>query len=342
MSEHPAFTRASVVAAEGGTTWYEGAGILDSAMSVRESLAEGDLLGAGANFVVTGLSAIGAVMDPFQTIFAAGVGWLMEHVSILREPLDWLAGDPKEIEGHADTWRNIDQRVHEAVGYFVDEVNRGAARWTSVAAAAYRGRAQVHAEDVQALGVIADTVAEMTIVAGAMVGAVRNLVRDLVAEVVGAAISKAVQAVLVVTIPKIIADVSVMVAEYATKILLLLKRLVAAVGELTSRVTVVQPLLDLIGGSLSRATDGTLLLGAYRAQAAGVVQDGSGGTYRAAYGTISHASNAVYGGTAQFAEQAAVAVTRDNTISEVGRLVDKLGDDPSDDGGKPGPITLPL
>ena len=118
MGDQPTFTRASLVAAEGDTKWYEGAGVLDAAMGVKDGLSKEDWFSFGANGLVVGLSAVGAVMDPFQAIFAAGVGWLMEHVSILREPLDWLAGDPKEIEGHAATWRNIERRVYETTDYF--------------------------------------------------------------------------------------------------------------------------------------------------------------------------------------------------------------------------------
>jgi hypothetical protein len=60
-------------------------------------------------------------------VFAAGVGWLMEHVSFLREPLDRLMGDPKAIEGHAQSWKNIEQRICDAMEFFVAEVNRSTA-----------------------------------------------------------------------------------------------------------------------------------------------------------------------------------------------------------------------
>jgi hypothetical protein len=42
----------------------------------------------------------------------------MEHLDCLREPLDWLAGDPKVIEGQAATRQSLRQRTYEATDYF--------------------------------------------------------------------------------------------------------------------------------------------------------------------------------------------------------------------------------
>jgi hypothetical protein len=341
MGEQPAFTRSGIVAAEGDTKWYEGAGVLESAMGIKDGFTQGDWFSFGANGTSLGLSALGAMMDPFQAVFAAGVGWLMEHLSILREPLDWLAGDPKEIEGHAATWRNIQQRVFDATEYYVAEVNRSTAAWTSQAAAAYRSRAGQHAEAVRALGEISDVLAEMTLVAGAMVGVVRNLVRDLIAEVVGAAISKALQALLVVTIPKILAEVALMVAEYSAKILGLLKRLVAVVGKLTGHLGKATVVLEGIGRSLSEARSGALMLGAYRAQAAGEAINGSRtglAAYRHAHATIGQGTNAVYGPMDRLLIDTAKSALRNNGIQNSGSTADKMGD-----GDTPPPaIELPL
>jgi hypothetical protein len=111
MSGDTYLTRPGVIAPETSTKAYEGAGIFESACGVVDGMTHKDWLGAGGNGVATGLALIGAVMDPLQAIFAAGVGWLMEHVSLLREPLDKLMGDPHAIEGHARSWYNIEQRA---------------------------------------------------------------------------------------------------------------------------------------------------------------------------------------------------------------------------------------
>lgn len=340
-----AFTRAGVVAPEASTSWYEGTGIVESVMGVVDGFSSGDWLGMGGNLLSTGLSAIGAIMDPFQAIFAAGVGWLMEHVSFLREPLDWLCGDPKEIEGHANTWRNIGQRINAAAEYYVDAVKTSTVHWTTLAADAYRARAGRHVQDVRALSAISEGLAKMTLIAGAMVGVVRNTVRDLIAEVVGAAVSKAVQAVLVVTIPKVVAEVGLLVAECTTKIMNLLKRLVAAVSRLTGDIHAMSGLLERISHSLEEGTDTALIMGAYRAQAGGEMMErgtvtglkNNWAAYKGAYHILDQGHTAAHGTTTAVANETLKSASVNNSVQNAGVTGDKLPDTSDDQ-----PIQLPL
>ncbi|MDW5330782.1 hypothetical protein [Plantactinospora sp. KLBMP9567] len=334
MSTDAAFSRVSLIAAEGETKSYEGAGIFESACGVVDGIATQNWLGVAGNGVATGLSAIGAIMDPLQAVFAAGVGWLMEHVSFLREPLDKLAGDPKAIEGHAQTWYNIERRIYEATDFFVDEVNRSTAAWTSQAAAAYRQRARSHAESVQALGKIADAMSKATTIVGAMVGVIRNTIRDIVAEVVGACISKAIQALTVVLIPKVAAEVAILVGKTSSKILSLLERLfqsIKQIGMLTSKC-------DTILAQIRQANNGTLLLEAFRIQAIGEAGGSGLAGFRGAFNTIGRGHTSVYGPVDQVIQNTARSASQTNGSQNGGQAGDTLrGNNPS-----PTPIELPL
>lgn len=333
MTADAAFVRPSLIAAEGDTKGYEGAGIFESACGVVDGIDKGDWLGVGGNAVAVGLSAIGAIMDPLQAVFAAGVGWLMEHVSFLREPLDKLAGDPKAIEGHAQTWYNIERRIYEATDFFVDEVNRSTAEWTSQAAAAYRRRARSHAESVQAMGKIADALSKATTIVGAMVGVIRNTIRDIVAEVVGACISKAVQALTVVLIPKVAAEVAILVGKASNQILGVLKRLFAAI----KRIGGITRQCDGVLAQIAQANRNTLRLEAFRLQAVG--EAGTGWTgFRNAYQTIGQGHRAVYGPLGDVAVNTARGAGQTNGAQNGGQAGDTLlGDNPA-----PKPIELPL
>jgi hypothetical protein len=142
MSGDTYFARPGVITQESSTKGYEGAGIFESVSGVVDGIVHKDWPGVAGNGVATGLSLIGAIMDPLQAVFAAGVGWLMEHVSFLREPLDKLMGDPHAIDGHAQSWHNIEQRIYDAVDFFVDQVNKSTAAWAAESAEAYRRRAR--------------------------------------------------------------------------------------------------------------------------------------------------------------------------------------------------------
>ena len=48
-----------------------------------------------------------ADVDPLGLLDVAGLGWLVEQVDVLREPLDWLAGHGERFEDAAATWRQV-------------------------------------------------------------------------------------------------------------------------------------------------------------------------------------------------------------------------------------------
>jgi hypothetical protein len=47
------------------------------------------------------LDVLGFVANPLGSLVGAGIGWLIERISFLKEPLDDLAGDPAAINSVA-------------------------------------------------------------------------------------------------------------------------------------------------------------------------------------------------------------------------------------------------
>lgn len=333
MSGDTYVTRSGVIAPESATKAYEGAGIFESACGLVDGVAHGDWLGAGGNAIATGLGLIGAVMDPLQAVFAAGVGWLMEHVSILREPLDKLMGDPHAIEGHAQSWRTIEQRIYDAVDFFGDQVNASTAAWAAKSAQAYRRLAHDHAQAAQAMGKIADGLSRATTIVGAMVGVMRNTIRDVVAEVIGACISKAIQAVTVVLIPKVVAEIAILVGKTSAKILSLLKQLFAAIKRMGALTGQMSGLIEEIG----QANRNVLRLEAFRLEAAGTAGSGWSGV-KGAYGLLDQGQRTVTGPVEQVIIQTGRSAGETNSAQNIGSAGSTLtGDDP-----EPNPINLPL
>jgi hypothetical protein len=303
-----------LVAAERPTKVYEGTGIFESVSGVVDSGFNRDAFGVGGNFLAAGLSAIGAVMDPLQVVFAAGVGWLMEHVAVLREPLDKLMGDPKAIEAHAQSWRNIERRIYDATDLFADEVNRATAvAWTAASADAYRKLARDHAESVQAMGKLADGMGRATTVLGATVGVARNTVRDIVAEVVGACISKAVQAVSVVLIPKVVGEIAALVSTASLKIFTAVRELIKKIRTISTVVGEMQTMMNKIG----RAGRNVVRLDAHRVEAVGTAGQGWRGTVDA-YRLLSQGHVRAHGPVNQVMVNTARAAAQGNTSQNTG------------------------
>ena len=333
MSGDTYIGRPGLIAPESGTKFYEGAGIFESACGVVDGVVHEDWLGMGGNLVATGLGLLGAVMDPLQAVFAAGVGWLMEHVSFLREPLDKLCGDPKAIEGHAQTWRNIEQRIYDATDFFVSEVNKSTAAWAAQSAEAYRRRARGHADAIQAMGKIAEVLSRITTITGALVGVVRNTIRDIVADVIGACISKAIQAITVVLIPKVAAEVAILVGKTTSKILSLLQRLFGAV----KRMGVLTKQCDTILEEIGQANRNVLRLEAFRLEAAGTSRPGWDG-FKQAYDVIGAGHVSVHGTVDKVVVETARGASKANGAQNAGAAGATItGDHP-----EPTPIELPL
>lgn len=128
-------------------------------------------------------STIGLVIDPFGTLLTAGVGWLIEHVSFLREPLDMLMGDPDEIQAGVDALKRQAEEVRQ-----VAEDHKAAMAsfdgWTGQAADAFRDSMDRLGGELDSLAETVDTTAKVTAVTGVLVTTLRDIVRDIIAQLI--------------------------------------------------------------------------------------------------------------------------------------------------------------
>jgi hypothetical protein len=239
-------TGSLVAAPVDGTSWYTGTGVLDYAMTAKTAFDNGDVTEGILNTGVAGLSALGAIADPLAYAISAGVGWVLEHCGPLRQALDWLAGQPHVITSFAQTWHNVSDALDTAADRLVATVAADTAAWDSMAIDAYRLLAKGQAELIRATGVAAAGVGSAVSLAGVVVATVRCTVRDLVAEAVGNIVSKALQALFVVTIPKVVAEIIALVAKWSMRIASWLRKLVQVMTKLAELVKRLKPVFDKV------------------------------------------------------------------------------------------------
>jgi hypothetical protein len=99
--------------------------ITSAAESEGEQVVDVALSAAG---VVT--DTVGYAIDPLGAVLTAGVGWLLEHVSFLHEPLDALLGNPDEINANLDQLKSAALEMHT-----IAEEHRQAGRLAELAKA---------------------------------------------------------------------------------------------------------------------------------------------------------------------------------------------------------------
>src|SRR5690606_18695367 len=103
------------------------------------AIKEGDFSPASVAIdgVVAGLDVLAFALNPFKELIMAGVGFLIEHCSFLREPLEWFTGDPNAISALTQTWSNIAGSLQGA-GATVSDLMSEVESWRGEAADAYR------------------------------------------------------------------------------------------------------------------------------------------------------------------------------------------------------------
>jgi hypothetical protein len=188
-----------------------------------------DLL-AGAAF---GAEIVATAIDPFSALLANGLGWAMEYFAPLQQMLDQLAGRPDAVAAQAATWDNIAQELNGTAGDLGTHLGDDLSDWQGRAATAYAAMMGHNVAAVGGLSAVATAMAAATEAAGNLVRATRDIVRDLIADLVARVIVWAAEAIFVVTIPVIAAQITAAVAKWAARILSYTTALVTSLTNLT-------------------------------------------------------------------------------------------------------------
>ncbi|ANY06873.1 WXG100 family type VII secretion target [Pseudonocardia sp. HH130630-07] len=173
---------------------FEGAGIASSMYDVVGAVQGQDGPGILAASTVAALDALSLRDDPADVLARAGVGWLIEHVSILREPLDALCGDAAEIEDRANGWERLSRSLRTQADSLESSLGNAAGGWSGSAARSYGAAAVREADGLRALAEDCRKVGELVLQSGVLVGTERAIIRDLIAEFLVWLVPKAVAA----------------------------------------------------------------------------------------------------------------------------------------------------
>jgi uncharacterized protein YukE len=215
-------------------TAYTGVSLADGFQGLHQSVQGGswvDGILAGGSLVG---DAAATVIDPFSALLANGLGWVMEHFEPLREMLDKLAGIPDKVVAHAETWANM----AGALQTMTEDLQAGLATdlpdWGGGAAESYRSMMTNNVNGLGGLAVLADTMSAATQAAGNLVQFTRDIVRDLICDLVARVIVWAAEALAIVTIPVVTAQIVSAVAKWCSRIFGYTGALISSLENLTT------------------------------------------------------------------------------------------------------------
>ncbi|MFJ5986673.1 hypothetical protein [Lentzea sp. NPDC092896] len=133
-------------------------------------------------------------IDPLGSIIGAGVGWLIEHVSFLRDALNQLMGNPEEIQANveANKARAAELRV------LAEDHKSGLATfdgWTGQSSERFQASMDNMSHELDDLANAVESKAKIVAIMGMLVTVLRDIVRDLIAQLIGSLIGGALIAV---------------------------------------------------------------------------------------------------------------------------------------------------
>ena len=178
---------------------FSGAGFLDSYTFLIKScqdIQKADASDKAALGVAIGLGAVATVVDtvkfvlnPLGSLISAGLGWLIEHISFLREPLDMLMGDPDQIQLLSQEVHTIAESIRKIGEEQTASMSGDITGWQGDAATAFNDRMKELSADLDSKAHGTDIVGYLIQTNMAIIAAVRGLFRDLITTVLGDIIS---------------------------------------------------------------------------------------------------------------------------------------------------------
>jgi hypothetical protein len=250
-------TTNDLIAQPEGPKRLEGAGLADSIDGLLADIGDGkNWETLAVDGLAVGLDALGIALDPLGAVLSAGVGWLLEHIAFLREPLEVLTGDPKQIQALSMTWSNVANELTGAANDYSDAIG-DVAGWGGEASAAYRKTAKEYVGALDAVAQTARHTSQGIAVAGQVVAVERAFVFAAISEFIGKVIAKAVLAVaasfftmggsLGIFITSVVADAIALFARLGKRLARLLQ--------------VIRRFVDRFSGTSTRAADAAAALG---------------------------------------------------------------------------------
>ncbi|MEV6343708.1 hypothetical protein [Actinoplanes sp. NPDC051851] len=255
-------------------TAWTGIWIAEDIDLIRTGVENGSWIDGSLGVAGAALDGLAMTFDPLGTLLQCGAAWMIEHVRPLTEALDWLAGDPPAIAGHAQTWRDVATGLHTRADDLAYAVRMDLSEWTGAAAAAYRTRSTEQQEALTALAKASETMAAITEGASMLIAAVRVLIRDAIATVVSRLIVYAAEELATwgAATPLVVQQVTTLIATWSARIAHWLRKLLSSLRNLLPITHRLTTHIDEIKQVLNRLHHQEPALNRVRGRGAGPIQ----------------------------------------------------------------------
>jgi uncharacterized protein YukE len=258
--------------------------LLTHIKTTADAMEKGDVLGSAMGVANVAMDVIGIAGDPMGAISSAGVSWVLNAVSFLREPFDILKGDPSAITGSSQSWLSAANSLTTTAQQYRQASATQTSSWLGTAGNGYRAASANQASGLEALAKASQAVSSAITKAGQAVAQARKIVMDLISEAVSKIIQICIEALskswlsfgasiamgIAQSVQKAVSTAQKTMSEIQ-KVVQTLQQIIKTVQQIVQAVQQVKQLLQQIGVLASGSQQVTP-----QAQAVGYNPDSSG------------------------------------------------------------------
>ena len=166
----------------------DGEGAVKHAVNDLEGIAKGvvkDLEGGGEGL---GKLKEGGE-DPVGDLLSGPISFLIDHVSFLREPFNYVTGDPDAISKHGNDLKSLSQQLDSMAQQRQEGLVEVKVYWQGASAEAYQQCGGVQADAITAAAKAASNLSAKVLKAGDLIGDARSEMLSLVSDAIAGWIS---------------------------------------------------------------------------------------------------------------------------------------------------------
>lgn len=202
-------------------------------------------------------STVSLVLDPFGSLLGAGLGWLMEHISILKEALDEVMGDPEDIQANVEATKAKAAELR----VLAEDHRRSLATfdgWTGAASEKFQTSMDTMGKELDGLAEGVEGKAKIVAMMGTLVSVLRDVVRDAIAQFVGSVIANAAIGLLgaIFTFGGSLAYAAAQIGREAAELAFTLgskiQRVISALAKLMGKVGNLDDIMEKLGKNWER------------------------------------------------------------------------------------------
>ena len=177
------------------------------------------------------------------------MGWVIEHLSPLKDWLNELAGDSDAVAAAASTWTNIATKLNSCASDLDKVRSSRLAGQESLAVATFKTLQAGSASHLRMTGGVAGAISGGLTLASMIVRIVHDMVRDAISDVIGKLLSKASITVLTagVAAPWAVSSIATDVSSWATRLAKEVTDVVTSARNLKGLLSKANRLLDDVG-----------------------------------------------------------------------------------------------